>query len=129
VCRLLGLLRTGWARLLGLGWSRCLLLAATLGFGRALDLWLRFVILLLLGRSVVVVRAFLLKLELMRLLNNGLSTLRQLNGRVGLVAGLLELVALMARRGYVVRLDFFDGGFGMSAAPGPAGCIYMSVRV
>jgi len=135
VCRLLGLLllrflRTRWASLLGLGWSGgCLLLAAALSLGWALDFRLWLVVLLLLGRRVVVVGALLLELELMRLLDNGLAALRELDGWVGLVAGLLELVSLVARRGYVVGFDFLDGGFRVSATPGPAGCIYMSVRV
>jgi len=129
VCRLLGLLRAGRARLLGLSRScGCLLLAATLGLGGALDLRLGFVVLLL-GCTIVVVGPLLLELQLMRLLDNGLATLRQLDGWVGFVTGLLELVAFVACGGDVVRLDLFDGGFGMATAPGPAGCIYMSVRV
>lgn len=68
------------------------------------------------------VRSFFLDSELVRLLDDGLAALGKLHGRVGFIASLLELVALVRCGCDVVRLDFVDFGFRLATTPVPRGC-------
>jgi len=125
VTRSLGLSRSGGlsrsaflaARRTG-GWlrrsSRSFLLTPTLGLGRRLGLFAFVFLLRGLAASTLG-----LNLELVGLLDNGFAALRELDGWIRLVAGLLDLVAFV--RGYsdVVRLDFVDFGRWMTTTPVP----------
>jgi hypothetical protein len=114
------------ARRTSRGLSRCgrslLLSSASLALGWRLCF---FVVIFLVGGLAS--SALGLDFKLMSFLDNGLAALRELNGWIGLVASLLDLIALVRGYGNVVRLDFLDRGRWVTSTPVP-GCYSMSAE-